>query len=662
MKRFFIFSLILFLFPMVFPLDLYPQMVPIKGKIRKLDNYDRGNNESSVMENKNNRKETTSDDMQGIINANFSNAKVRTILKTIANQGGFNLIIGPNVRGSMDIKLVNVPAFEAFKSVIQAANLAYVKKGSVYIIMTERDYLQNYGHNFSDNRSVKIISLNYADAGDILSSIKGMMSKIGTINVDQRTNSLIIYDSEKNIKMIEDAIREIDRPLITEVFSLNYMTTKQVENLIKGIISKKGHYQADDSTNKIIVSDYEGNIDKIRKIIKEYDVPPKLETRVYKLNYASIDKIEPKIKELLTPKIGKISSDERTNSIVIIDLPANLEKLEEVIRAYDEKVPEVLIEAKIVQVQLSDRFQYGINWQFLFDSVLEGLDFNVLSAFEKASSSDNNNSDTDSDSSGDSEGNSGSEDNNNSTSFADTITSFSEGGARIVVTGKLGSNDFDAVINALKVVGNTNVLSSPRILAIDGEEAKIQVATKQAYVTDTVSQSQSTTTTAENVTFIDVGVILTVTPKINKDGYIRMKIKPEVSAVESTITTSQGNTIPIVSSQQAETNVLVKDGVTIIMGGMIEDATIDDTRKVPFIGDIPILGFPFRKKTVTTRKNELVLFLTPHIITGDVNFYDANIYNVSKKAKEIEKIKTPKWYLNPVEKVKKYLHNEFKEE
>ena len=588
-----------------------------------------------------------------IVTLEMKDIDIVEVLKVLSQKGSINIIIGQNVKGRITIFLKDVTVWEAMKNVFEIANLAYIKKGDVYQIMTGRDYLQLYGREFFDNRKMKIILVHNADANDVLASVKGIVSKIGSINLDARTNSLIVVDAEINIERIEEAIIKIDKPFVTEIFTLTYLSVGKAEEIVKGIVTKKGSYQTDVSTQKLIVSDIPGNIEKITRIIREYDIPTNLETRVYKLNYASYEKVEVKIKELLTANLGKISADERTNTIVVIDLPSNIRKIDEVIAAYDEKTREVLIEAKIVQVRLSDRFQYGINWNYVFDSAAENLSMNVLSAFEKATSTVTTVIEEGADSPEDSE---------TETAFADTITSFSEGGARVVVTGSLNETDFDAVVNALRVVGDAKVLSSPRIMVVSGEEAKIQVATQEAYVTDTVSQGQSTTTTAENVTFIDVGVILTVTPKINREGYILMKIKPKVSAVQKTVETASGNTIPIVATQEAESTVLVKDGITIVMGGLIEEIHSEDTRKVPFLGDIPILGIPFRKKTSRTRKNELVLFLTPRIIAGDKNFYEVSGYEITDEVREIYDKQLPVWYVNPWEKTKLFLRKEFKAE
>ncbi|MFB3069040.1 MAG: type II secretion system protein GspD [Acidobacteriota bacterium] len=182
--------------------------------------------------------------------------------------------------------------------------------------------------------------------------------------------------------------------------------------------------------------------------------------------------------------------------------------------------------------------------------------------------------------------------------------------------GTLADDNFTAVIQLLQTVGTTDVLSTPRISVVENEEAKILVGTREAFITSVVTQTQQAATTSEEVTFIDVGVSLTVTPTINQEGFVTMKIKPEVSSVTRTLTTASGNEIPIVQTSTAETTVMVKDGVTIVIAGLIEDQSLNTTKKIPILGDIPILGAAFRSKEEEVIKSELVIFLTPTIISG----------------------------------------------
>jgi len=132
-----------------------------------------------------------------------------------------------------------------------------------------------------------------------------------------------------------------------------------------------------------------------------------------------------------------------------------------------------------------------------------------------------------------------------------------------------------------------------------------------------------------------VGVQLKVTPSINQDGYVTMKIKPEVSSVSSTLTTALGNQIPIVATSTAETTVMVKDGTTIVIAGLMSEKSTEKTEKIPLLGDLPFIGAAFKGWHETVEKTELVFFLTPTIISGRESV--TGVASLFEKKKDEEK-------------------------
>ena len=255
-----------------------------------------------------------------------------------------------------------------------------------------------------------------------------------------------------------------------------------------------------------------------------------------------------------------------------------MEEIKNIISAFDQKDKQVLIEAKIVQIVLSDEFKLGIDWQAIlrnYEELTFTSDFDVLSAVDKSGK---------------------------------------------VSVGTIDNSNYEIVLQALSTVGVTDILSSPSITAVNNQEAKILVGSTEPYVTSTTTTpSSGPVTTAESVNFIDVGVKLYVTPTIHQDGFVTLKIKPEVSTVTDTLETSNNNTIPIVETSEAETTVLVKDGITIVIGGLIKEEKTKTTKKVPFLGDIPLINIAFKSENDSVSKTELVIFLTPHIVSGDAN-------------------------------------------
>ena len=138
------------------------------------------------------------------------------------------------------------------------------------------------------------------------------------------------------------------------------------------------------------------------------------------------------------------------------------------------------------------------------------------------------------------------------------------------------STDFDVVIKYLQTIGKTKILSNPKIAVTNNQEAKIHVGQKEAYVTTTTTTGQTTNTVSEQVTFVDVGVIISVVPTINKDGYVILKLKTEINSVIDTLVTPTNNKIPIIDTSLAETTVMAREGSTILIGGL---------KKEPYRGD-----------------------------------------------------------------------------
>jgi Flp pilus assembly secretin CpaC len=184
---------------------------------------------------------------------------------------------------------------------------------------------------------------------------------------------------------------------------------------------------------------------------------------------------------------------------------------------------------------------------------------------------------------------------------------------------------YQAVLDILRTIGDIKILSSPRVMALNNQEAKILVGRKDAYITSNISQAGTgTTVTAQSVNFVDTGIQLGVTPTISRDGFVTMKIKPQISdaVFQDLLSNGQKTTVPIVTTSEAETTVTVKDGVTVIIGGLTKDNRTKTVKKIPLLGDIPGVGYLFRSTDDNVTKIDLVILLTPHIMTGETSFTD----------------------------------------
>ena len=439
---------------------------------------------------------------------------IADVLKLVAKKTGLNIVAGQNVKGKVTIYLKDVEVREALRIILQSYDLAFEEGDGVIRVMTSREFETLKGHKFGENIKTKIIKLAYANVSDVLLLINQMKSASGKIISNGKSETIVLMDSPDKLAAMEMIVKKMDVPVETEVFEISYAKAKDLETHLT---------------------------------------------------------------EVLTPNLGKAKTDERSNKIVIRDTPSKIQQIREIIHAFDVKQREVLIEAKILQIVLSDEYKMGIDWEAIvtdYHRLDLVSDFDILGSTEKKGK---------------------------------------------LSIGTVSSDDYSVLLEALDSVGVTNILSSPRITTISNQEAKILVGSTEPYVTSTVTTpATGPTTTAESVNFIEVGVKLYVTPTIHMDDYITMKIKPEVSSVTRTLTTSNNNTIPIVETSQAETMVTVKDQVTIVIGGLIKEEKIDSVKKIPLLGDIPLFGFAFRNESELVRKTELVIFLTPKIITGDV--------------------------------------------
>jgi len=435
------------------------------------------------------------------------------VLKLISKKSGLNIVAGSNVRGKITIYLKEVDVWDALRIILESNDLAYEKIGNIVKVITEKNYELIYGKKFNDKTKVRIIPLHHASAVDLIVLLTQMKSVIGKILSDEKSNTLVLIDAPSKLEIMEDFIKTVDVPIATEIFSLNY---------------------------------------------------------------SKVEDLEEKVSKVLTKNVGSVSIDSRTSKMVVRDTPAKLREIEAFISAFDERHKEVLIEAKIVQVILSDQFKMGVDWQYLaageHNLGLQG-NFDILSASEKFGK---------------------------------------------LSVGTLDPDEYEGFIEFLDTVGTTNTLSSPHITTLNNEEAKILVGSNEPYVTTTTTTPGSgPATTSETVNFIEVGVKLYVTPSIAKDDFVTMEIRPEISSVTSYLTTSQNNQIPIVETSEAETSVMVKDGTTIVIAGLMKDENIATVKKVPILGDLPIFGAIFRSKDDLVKKTETIVFLTPYIISGE---------------------------------------------
>ncbi len=514
-------------------------------------------------------------DDSDLISLDLKGMDIRDVFKILSQKSGFNIAADSEVSGTVTLYLKDVSVMDAIDIIASTNKLAYEQTGTLIRIMNEKDYENTHGKVFNDKTRTEVVKLSYASAVEVSEALRQMKSDIGKIIAEDVSNTIVIIDTPENIVKMRDVVSKMDVRLITEIFPLDY---------------------------------------------------------------AKAELLKDKIAEMVSKGAGSVRFDEKTNKLVVKDTQEKIDGIKKVISAFDEKTRQVLIEANIIQVTLSDKYSYGINWADV--AKFGNLDLTT------------------------------------DTNLTTGLTGVTPSTLSIATTRRVS---YSALVSLLKTYGETNILSRPRIMVLDKQEAKILVGSKEVYVTSEVTTtSGGTYHTTDHVNFVDVGVRLAVTPEINRSGFVTLKLKPEVSSADATKTVvlknpdgSTRTTVPYVTTSEAETSVVVKDGTTIIIGGLMKDTLVNYQDRVPFLGDIPLVGKLFSNTGKTKEKTELVILLTPTIIDGEkttdeamlrmddwdskadkirIKEPDDNWVKFPKKDGELETITAPEKSTQPVQK------------
>ena len=276
-------------------------------------------------------------------------------------------------------------------------------------------------------------------------------------------------------------------------------------------------------------------------------------TKIFKLKNSKPTEVKKSVNYLLESKEA-LRVDKRTNSLIVTTYQSKIPEIKNVIEQLDEEKEQIIIQARIEEISRSGLQNLGINWEF------GNLTFDNDSAGESSN------------------------------------------------TIEIGSTTlgYTSVLNLLEKNGNATVLANPQITTIDGKQANIDIGESVPIVEKADEET--------NVSFKDVGISLDIKPRITDNNKVAMDVTPEVSVVSEYFETSDGARYPVIDTRKAQTNVRVSSGDTIAIGGLIKEEEYENLSKVPFLGDVPVLGKLFREKTVDSQKVELVIFITPKIV------------------------------------------------
>ena len=489
-------------------------------------------------------------------------AEIGNVFRVLAHDYQLNLLIDEQVRGTVTASLTNVSLQEALEAIAAMKHLTLKHQGTIIKV--------------ARNLVTRTFQLKHVEAAALLgaspapNTIQDLSSPDGKILLGQQPNSIMVIDYPEMVDQIEAFLAVADQRMASQVFRLKYLIAAELV----------GHTPASASASEERAAD-------------GVESPTGSQ-----------------ILSLLSSQ-GQVFFGNEPNSILVIDHPEHLRRVTELIELLDVPASQVAIEARVVEVKLQGEHALGVNWTLLSED--EGAKLGPVRFFSSASSP-----------------NRGSV--QQSIPFKPTFFPPSaSSGQETPFSLTIFHDNLSVILQTLANALETDILSAPRITTRNNQEAEIRVIRQLPWAEPTVTTTGSGSTASVQVTwdinFEEVGILLNVTPTINDDNMIAMTLKPEVSEHVSdfslSLVTGTGAndrinyTVPVIDRRVAATKVLIGNRQTLIIGGLIKTKRTDGASKIPGVGDWPLVGSLFRSTKDTVDKSELLIFVSPTIITPD---------------------------------------------
>ncbi len=604
-----------------------------------------------------------------LLNIDYENIELAAFIKTIAERTGRNFIYDDRVRGQVTIHSPQpVPieqAYAVFESVLQVKGFTTVETpGGAIKIIPLRDAKESpvdtrTGAGMPSNRDryvTRLIPMRFIDAASIVNTLKPLVSKDAAMAAYEATNTVILTESASNIRRIMSILESIDVETYKEelaVIRVEFADASALAEQVGEIYgddqtsarpaprrrrtrrpgnqpqsdgsSSRGELRilTDERTNSLIVLAARSTLEDVRGLVRKLDVPATVGGRinVYYLNHANAEELAQTVNSLIsgqprTPAAGgaagggqaqairsaveglaegiSVTADPATNSLVIQASREGYDTLRSVIEKLDVQRPQVLVEALIMEVNITDAQELGFA---AFVEVLDGTNTATIQTATEAAS-------------------------------RGALAGMTGGGSEAFLQNGLfaryarqeGDTTIQAVLRAVATDNSTNIVSAPHILTSDNEQAEIRIGDNIPIISSRVQSAAGVETglsTSVNVERQDVGVTLRVTPQITEGDTLRMEIFQEITTINEALQESVGNAedvgVPL-SNRRIENTVVVDDGETVVIGGLLSEDYDDLITKVPWLGNVPVLGWLFKSTSRQLVKTNLLVFLTPHII------------------------------------------------
>ena len=560
------------------------------------------------------------------------NADIQEFVAQVAKITGKTFVVDPKLKGQVNVisetPLGKDGVYELFLSVLRLQNYTAVPSGNVIRIQQSATGKQTPGAagGLSDAAPeelvTEIISVQNVTSDDLLKILRPLIPQYGHIGSVRQPNVIILSDHADNIARLKTIIADIDVAQTNEVVMVP-LKEAWVGNIVD-ILEKVAPDQlgsnaqgpqrvqviANERNNSLVLRGQTSSIAELIQIIEKLDRPTTTNdaTQVVMLNHADAENVASILNNLIQQNdrgsdrgpsgAVTIQADKTLNAIVLRADPSDMNELLNIVQRLDTPRSQVLIEAAIVEISLVDNKSFSVESAGLdargqsVPLISTSLGGSLNSVLKSLVSEDGTVGE-------------------NALAGIGTLTQPTVAAAKVDVDGV----SFGTVISALATMENANLLSTPSIVTLDNTEAKILVGQEVPFR----SGSFTTTSDGANNPFTtvnrqDVGIELTVTPHVYDTDEVRMEVAQEISNVLSNSVSNTAFADVVTSKRSIETTVLAASGETVVLGGLIQDDTNDSQRKVPVLGDIPVLGNLFKSRGKRKTKTNLVVFLRPTVI------------------------------------------------
>ena len=580
------------------------------------------------------------------VTLNFANAEIEAVARAMASMTGRSVVVDPRVKGTMNLNTERpvspAVAYNLFLATLRLQGFTVVEVGGLDKVIPEADAkLQggsvSAGQVTANNSQLmtQIFKLTFEPANNLVPVLRPLINPNNTINVNPGNNSLVITDYADNLQRISRIIAALDVANATdvEVLTLKYAIATDLAPLVLRLADSGGSGaptgQTDTGFKTTLVAEPRSNtlilraanqarVNQIKSLVEKLDQPSPGQGNgaagniyVVYLKNADATKLAATLRAALSAETrpavapaagtaattsgGQIQADVSTNSLIITAPEPQYRQLRAIIDKLDGRRAQVFVESLIAEVNADKASQFGIQWQNAFgtkgDSSVGLLGTNY------------------------------------STNGGTNIISLATQGASGSVSAPAGLNFallkningiyvLGALANMLQSTGDGNVLSTPNLMTLDNEEAKIVIGQNVPFVTgsytNTASSSGGVTNPFQTIERKDVGLTLKIKPQISENGTVRLTIFQEVSSVQpSSVNSATGL---ITNKRSIESNILVEDGAIAVLGGLLQDEYAGNQDKVPGVGDVPFFGNLFKSESRSRKKTNLMVFLRPVVV------------------------------------------------